>query len=63
MVIFAPRQGKFFRIFWVNELIENKIRNYFTKSLPERKRCLLLHPLNERIAELKKKNTFIDILN
>jgi hypothetical protein len=30
---------------------ENKIKNYFQKSLSEKKQCLLLHPLTERKAK------------
>jgi len=41
---------------------EIKLKNYFPKSLPERKECLLLHPLWER-SEQEKEDTFIDILN
>ena len=38
------KEEKFLSIieFWLKK---NKIKNYFTKALRERKECLLLHPL------------------
>jgi hypothetical protein len=35
---------------------ENKIKNYFQKSLPEKKQCLLLHPLTEMEAKKQEEH-------